>query len=162
MLSYNQSGTEDDMMFNYNPSSTAQNMHNIWRFGNPDQISRLASRDKGTRDEYMNGVFGLSIILMIFFFSWIVFLIVQRIRGSAKAGFLAGRYTHFTTTDNDYDDSRSRSLLLSRQSKIQGIFCVLGFIIVVMCGVLVLAATPKLEKAAKDIDELNRVRNLYI
>ena len=152
---YNQTGIEDDMVFNYRPSSTVSNMHNIWRFGNIDQVSRLASRDKGDRDEYMNGVFGLSIVFMIFFFSWIVFLIVQRFRGSAKAGFLSGRIAYSTNDDND-----STNRALSKQSKIQATFFFLGFIIFAMCGVLLLAATPKLSKGAKEIGELNRVRIL--
>jgi len=132
-------------------------MHNAPRFWHTNNIAVLASQGERSRRDYVNGIIAFAIFLLCLFSQWAIVMIYFKIRGVKNYGYMAGQVTFKTphrrrtkTVDENEEVTAYR-----RYQKIQSIFIISTFGLIISCILFLRKGLPYLDQATIDIKELN-------
>lgn len=123
-------------------------MHDAPRFGHTKQISFLASQNPERRNNYIGGIVAFSIFLLSFLIAWSLVILVFKIRGIYRHGWMAGRVMYQKHVEG-------KRFAFQRHQKIQLLFALAALGFFTGAAILLRLGLPTLESAVMAIRELN-------
>ena len=128
-------------------------MHSAPRFGYSDNIAQLASPERHSRWDYINGLISFAAFFMSFFFLWALSEIIFKKLGVERVGCLAGQ-----ATDSSTYMANSR---IKWRHKIIRIGFLLASVLVFVGGAILLRnGLPTINEAMRETMGLSEVRNM--